>query len=52
SLGTIVGPFLAGWVFDSWSSYRYAWLIFALLSLASVALLMRLPRERPLAMAV
>ena len=52
SLGTIVGPFLAGWVFDSWSSYRYAWLIFAILSLASVALLMRLPRERPPAMAV
>jgi MFS family permease len=46
SLGTILGPFLAGWIFDVWSSYQYAWLIFAVLSLASLALLMRLPGER------
>jgi OFA family oxalate/formate antiporter-like MFS transporter len=44
SLGAIVGPFLGGWIFDTWSSYRYAWIIFTVLSLASTALLIRLPK--------
>jgi MFS family permease len=30
SLGGIVGPPVAGWVFDTWRSYYFAWLGFAL----------------------
>jgi MFS family permease len=29
SLGGIIGPPLAGWVFDTWQSYYYIWLVFA-----------------------
>jgi len=36
-LGTIIGPVLAGWVFDTWSSYQGIWFVFA--GLAAVALI-------------
>jgi MFS family permease len=29
SLGGIIGPPLAGWVFDTWKNYQYIWLPFA-----------------------
>jgi len=37
ALGTVAGPPLAGWVFDSWGSYQPIWFVFA--GLAVVALL-------------
>ena len=37
ALGSIAGPPLAGWVFDSWGSYQPIWLAFA--GLAVVAIL-------------
>jgi MFS family permease len=29
TIGSILGPYLAGWVYDSWSSYQVIWFIFA-----------------------
>jgi MFS family permease len=29
SIGGIIGPPLAGWVFDSWQSYHFIWVAFA-----------------------
>jgi MFS family permease len=37
ALGSIVGPPVAGWVFDNWGSYQPIWLVFA--GLAVVAIL-------------
>ena len=34
--GTIVGPAFAGWVFDTFSSYQFAWLPLAALSIVAV----------------
>ena len=44
SLGTILGPFLAGWIFDVWNSYHYAWLIFTGINLISLVLIATIPR--------
>ncbi|MFC1992895.1 MFS transporter [Chloroflexota bacterium] len=35
TLGTIAGPFLAGWAYDNWGSYQGMWLIFVSLPLAA-----------------
>jgi MFS family permease len=32
-LGSIIGPPLAGWIFDNWHSYQQIWLVFAALSI-------------------
>jgi MFS transporter, OFA family, oxalate/formate antiporter len=37
-IGGIVGPYVAGWAFDTMGSYRVIWLVFAGLSALSVAL--------------
>ncbi len=29
ALGGIIGPFFAGWIYDTWNSYYAAWLVFA-----------------------
>jgi MFS family permease len=47
SLGAMVGPFLAGWTFDIWKSYHYAWIMFTGLNLAAVAMLLTIPKNRP-----
>jgi len=39
ALGGIVGPFLAGWVFDTWGSYQGVWLASAGLAVAAVLLI-------------
>jgi MFS transporter, OFA family, oxalate/formate antiporter len=45
-LGSILGPFLAGWTFDVWKSYHYAWIIFTSVSVVSLALLATTPGIR------
>jgi MFS family permease len=46
SLGGIIGPTLAGWVFDVLRSYRFIWLLFCGLSGLSIGLILRI---KPLA---
>ena len=36
TLGAIIGPPLAGWVYDNWSSYQALWFIFASLSIIPI----------------
>ncbi|MFC1872085.1 MFS transporter [Chloroflexota bacterium] len=45
-LGNIVGPPLAGWVFDTWGSYQGIWFIFAGLSAIAIAIILATPRFR------
>jgi len=35
-LGGIIGPPLAGWVFDNWGSYQNIWFVFAGLAVAAL----------------
>ena len=35
-IGTMIGPPLAGWVYDHWGSYQDIWLIFAALPIAAL----------------
>ncbi len=42
SLGGVIGPTLAGWVFDSTRSYHLVWLIFSGLCIFSIGLLLTL----------
>ena len=43
ALGAIIGPFLAGWVFDNWGSYHAAWLLFAGLVFVASAIMATMP---------
>ena len=45
-LGGIVGPPLAGWVFDNWGSYQGIWLLFAGLGVAAVVSILTVPHAR------
>ncbi len=46
--GSIAGPALAGWAFDTWDSYGGVWLIFAFVPLLPMAVSLTLSRTRPL----
>ena len=39
-LGGIIGPTVAGWVYDNWGSYQGIWLILACLTIAAIILLL------------
>jgi sugar phosphate permease len=43
ALGSIVGPPLAGWVFDRWSTYQPIWLVFAGLAVVAMLTAMSIP---------
>jgi MFS family permease len=43
AVGGIVGPPLAGWVFDRWGSYQPAWFAFAALALAAILMVITTP---------
>ena len=43
SLGTIIEPLFAGWVFDNWGSYHAAWLLFACIVLISSIIMATTP---------
>lgn len=46
SLGNIVGPVFAGWVFDNWRSYQWAWLTLAGVVLVGVFVMATTPPMR------
>lgn len=41
--GNIMGPPIAGWVFDTWGSYQIIWFIFAGLTMVSIAIIATTP---------
>ena len=43
-VGSLVGPLLAGWVYDNWQSYQGIWLIFAGLPLIAMILILTIPK--------
>ncbi len=46
ALGGIIGPFVAGWVFDTWGSYQGIWLAFAGLAVAALLLISNVSRVK------
>ena len=44
AFGTIGGPPLAGWVFDTWNSYQNIWLVFAGLNIIAIIAVVTMPR--------
>jgi sugar phosphate permease len=46
SLGSMLGPVLAGWTFDVWKSYHYSWIIFTGVNVASLVLMATTPKVR------
>jgi len=44
--GSLIGPPLAGWVFDEFGSYRYIWFAFTGILLVAVILITTIPRHR------
>lgn len=46
ALGSMLGPYLAGWTFDIWKSYHYAWILFTGVNLASLVLIATTPSVR------
>jgi len=46
SVGGIIGPTLAGWVFDSFGAYQTLWILYALSTILMIAFIFRM-RHRP-----
>jgi MFS family permease len=46
TLGQILGPPFAGWVFDTWGAYQAAWYELAGLAVVGVGIVLAIPRER------
>ncbi len=44
TVGQVIGPLLAGWVYDKWGSYQGIWLVFAGLSFCSLVLITTISR--------
>jgi OFA family oxalate/formate antiporter-like MFS transporter len=44
SIGGIIGPTLAGWVFDSWGSYQFIWVAFAAFTAIAIMLVLKIKR--------
>ena len=44
ALGGLVGPVLAGWMFDTYQTYQYIWYVFIGLSVISTAVITRLKK--------
>jgi MFS family permease len=42
SIGGIIGPTLAGWVFDSMGSYHFIWIAFSALTATAIMLVLRI----------
>ena len=45
-LGSIVGPPLAGWVYDNWGSYQDIWFVFAGLAVVALISISTIPAAR------
>jgi MFS transporter, OFA family, oxalate/formate antiporter len=46
SLGAILGPFVAGWIYDTWNSYQYAWIFFTAINVVGLILMIVTPQIR------
>jgi uncharacterized membrane protein YeaQ/YmgE (transglycosylase-associated protein family) len=46
SIGGILGPFFAGWVFDNWGSYYNAWLVLICLIFTGMLILVTIPSSK------
>jgi MFS family permease len=44
SLGGIIGPTLAGWVFDVWGSYRFIWIAFSAFTAITIIMVLKIKR--------
>jgi sugar phosphate permease len=44
AMGGVIGPFVAGWIYDSHGSYRIAWLLFSCLAFTAMIIMMTTPR--------
>ena len=42
SIGGIIGPTFAGWVFDTMADYRFVWLVLCVLNVLAVVLISRI----------
>jgi OFA family oxalate/formate antiporter-like MFS transporter len=40
-IGGIVGPTLAGWVFDTWQTYQVIWLVFGIAAILPLGLVLK-----------
>jgi len=45
SIGGIIGPTLAGWLFDTVGSYRLIWLVFCVLSALAISLVLKIEKD-------
>lgn len=45
-LGSILGPAIAGWVYDNWGSYQGVWLFFAGLNVAALIAILTIPSTK------
>jgi sugar phosphate permease len=45
ALGVVIGPLIAGWVFDTYNSYQPAWLLFASLIFVAILIIATTPRK-------
>ena len=43
AVGGVAGPFIVGWIFDSWSNYQAAWLLYAGLLLLATIIIVTAP---------
>ena len=43
-IGNMVGPPLAGWIFDYYGNYQIAWFIFIVVSIVGIIILLTIPR--------
>lgn len=43
-MGTMIGPPIAGWVYDNWGSYQSIWYIFAGLACAALIVILSVPK--------
>jgi MFS family permease len=43
ALGTMVGPLIAGWAYDSWGSYQHVWFMFNVFAIVAIVLVLTLP---------
>jgi MFS family permease len=43
AMGGVIGPILAGWIYDNYGSYRIAWLLFSCLAFAAMIIMIKTP---------
>lgn len=51
TFGSMIAPLFAGWIFDTYETYRPAWIVFIALTFFSLPLIISLPRQKAVKMA-